>query len=322
MKKNIIKKNILVFALLLITTACTKENPNEFTIILDWYPNAVHSFIYTAIENGYYEEVGLDVKIQFPSNENDALSLTSVSKADAGIYYMHQTIEARTNQNIPIKSIGAVVTSPLCVFVSLEESNIKSPVDLQGKILGTGESELSNKIVDYVVKENNGDISDITKINVGFELMSAVITKNVDAIYGAFVNHEVPQLKSEGFDVNYFSPVDFGMPNYYELIIVAGEEALEKNPEKYENFIKASQKGYEYVKENPEKAIDSILNYQNEENFPLEREVEIESLKMLLEMTSTEDFLTQQEDVWQETIDWLFLNDMIDKKILVSEVLN
>ena len=28
----------------------------DFNIVLDWYPNAVHSFIYTAIEKGYYAE--------------------------------------------------------------------------------------------------------------------------------------------------------------------------------------------------------------------------------------------------------------------------
>ncbi|MFQ8840178.1 MAG: ABC transporter substrate-binding protein [Clostridium fessum] len=41
-------------------------------MVLDWYPNAIHTFIYTAIERGYYAEEGLDVKVRFPANANDA----------------------------------------------------------------------------------------------------------------------------------------------------------------------------------------------------------------------------------------------------------
>ena len=35
---------------------------------------------------------------------------------------------------------------------------------------------------------------------------------------GCLVNHEVPQLEEEGFDVNYFSVSGYGIPNYYEEV--------------------------------------------------------------------------------------------------------
>ena len=58
--------------------------------------------------------------------------------------------------------------------------------------------------------ENVGaDASDVNMINVGFELMSSMTTGNVDATIGCLVNHEVPQLEEEGFDVNYFSVSGF-----------------------------------------------------------------------------------------------------------------
>ena len=48
------------------TTAAATEKSGELremNVVLDWYPNALHTFIYTAIERGYYEEEGLDVHI-------------------------------------------------------------------------------------------------------------------------------------------------------------------------------------------------------------------------------------------------------------------
>ena len=56
-------------------------------MVLDWYPNALHAFLYEAIEKGYYAEEGLKINIRFPSNTNDALSLVAAGKADIGLYY-------------------------------------------------------------------------------------------------------------------------------------------------------------------------------------------------------------------------------------------
>jgi putative hydroxymethylpyrimidine transport system substrate-binding protein len=35
----------------------------EIDIMLDWYPNAVHSYLYVAQEKGYFEEEGVKVNI-------------------------------------------------------------------------------------------------------------------------------------------------------------------------------------------------------------------------------------------------------------------
>lgn len=56
----------------------------DFSIVLDWYPNAVHAFLYDAIEKGYFAEEGLNLVIQFPANTNDGISLPAAGKADAG----------------------------------------------------------------------------------------------------------------------------------------------------------------------------------------------------------------------------------------------
>ncbi len=102
-------------------TAQSNEDLEEFDIVLDWYPNAIHSFIYVAMEKGYYEQEGLHINVRFPANTNDALSLTAAGRADMGIYYLHDTIMTVANENIPVKSVGALVQSPLNIILSLKE---------------------------------------------------------------------------------------------------------------------------------------------------------------------------------------------------------
>ena len=51
-------------------------------VVLDWYPNAVHAFLYEAEEKGYFAEEGLQVNILFPSNASDPLTMTAAGRAD------------------------------------------------------------------------------------------------------------------------------------------------------------------------------------------------------------------------------------------------
>ncbi len=291
------------------TSAETAENTEleDFTIVLDWYPNAVHSYIYTAIEKGYYAEEGLNVIVQFPSNTTDPITLTAAGKADAGIYYMHDTILANARNDVPVKVIGAIIQEPVDIFLSLKESGITGAEGLIGKTLGHGGTELSETITKYLVEQAGGSIDDVNMIDVGFDLMSSLTTGNVDVTYGCVVNHEVPQMEEYGFEVNYFFPNEYGVPDYYGHVLVTGETQLAEEKDKLAAFLRASAKGFEDMKNNPDEALSILLNNQNEENFPLSEDVEKKSVEILLPMMEHDDapFLSQKEEVWQKGIDWL-----------------
>ena len=278
--------------------------------------------MYAAIENGYYEEEGLKVNIQFPSSTNDAISLTAAGKADVGIYYLHNVVETNVEQGVPIRSIGTLTQSPLTIFASLKESNIKTAADMAGKTIGSSSSEITQKVIGHIMKGEGYSLDDVEIIDIGFDHLSALATGSVDVTYGSMVNHEVPQLEKEGFDVDYFFPTDYGMPNYYEMIFITGEKQIKDDNEKLAAFLRASVKGFDFVKENPEKALDILFENQNEENFPLDREVEEKSLDILLPVMETEnaDFLSQDLAIWQENIDWLYDNDMLSKTINAEEI--
>lgn len=330
------KKRILALAMLgLMTfvmvgcnkTASTSESKEkkeleEVTIVLDWYPNAVHGFIYTAIEKGYYEQEGLKVNIQFPANANDAIALTAAGKADLGIYYLQDVVMARGNENIPVKSVGTIVQSPLNVVISLKDKNIKGAKDLVGKKIGYAGTALSESVISTML-ENVGEKKDSTQtIDVGFDLMSSMTTGNVDATIGGYLNHEVPALEEQGLELNYFSPTEYGVPNYYELVFVAGEENLSKNSDKIQRFLRASKKGFNDMKASPDESLKILLDNQNAENFQLTESVEKKSFDILIPVMETKDaqFLSQDTKVWQDNIDWLVKQGLLKKSFDASEV--
>ena len=283
-----------------------KKELKEFDIMLDWYPNAVHSYIYAAVDKGYFEEEGLKVNIRFPANTTDPLNLAATGDIELGISYQPDIIAARA-EGVPVKAVAAIVRNPLNHIVFLEESGIKRPKDLEGKTVGWPGIPVNEPLVQTIVESDGGDYGKVKMTDIGFEINSAIATKRVDAVSGAYINHEVPVLAHEGIETNHFNPVDYGVPSFYELLFVTNDDTWKEKEDDIRAFWRAASKGYDFMKENPDEALNILLSNQDEENFPLNEEVEKESLKILLPRmeTDSEAFGSQSEELWEEVVKWL-----------------
>lgn len=309
---------ILIMIILLVSCKSKKENNlKEVSIILDWYPNAVHSFLYTAIEKGYFKDEGIKLNIIYPSSPSDSLTLPAAKKADIGISYLNSVIMARANENVPIKSFGAILQRSVNTVISLKEKNITSPKDFQNKIAGTSGGVLSETYLKSMMKSQNLDANSLKITDVGFELLTSMITNQVDFTIGNMINHEVPVIKEKGIEINYFLIDNFGIPQAYELVLVANDELLNQNKETYTKVLKAMQKGFEDVKNNPSESLNLLLSKQAIDQFPLSETVEKESLEILLPLMETPQnkFLTQTKKIWENNVNWLYENGIIQKKL-------
>lgn len=331
MKKFKIISSLIILSLVLTLVSCggNKENDKssskklqEVDLVLDWYPNAVHSFIYDAIEKGYYEKEGLKVNIKFPTNASDPLSLVGAGKATFGIYYPQQLINAIANEDVPVKSVGAILQSELNVVISKKDEHITRPRDLVNKTVGYSGDPLSEAIIKEMIKNDKGNPNKMKLVDVGFDIISAMVTNRVNATTGGMVNHEVPVMENKGIPVNYFYPSDYGIPNSYELVFVANNKTINENPELIKKFLSASKNGFEDMKNNPDKSLDLLLKHQEKDSFPLTKSVEEKSMKILLPKMQTKnaEFLSQNKEVWQKNIDWLYSKKFIKNKISVNDV--
>lgn len=318
---------LLLICCLLPMGACLAEKQalrelRELDVVLDWYPNALHAFLYVAMERGYFADEGLQINIRFPSNANDAISLVAAGRADIGLYYQQDVIQVRANQNVPIKSIGAVVQKPLNIILFLQEAGIASPLDLQGKKIGYAGTELSEALIRCIMESAGADFGAVTMIDVGFDLMSSMTTGNVDATIGCLVNHEVPQMQEEGFAVDWLNLDDYGVPTYYECVFLANDKMIAEESETLSAFLRACARGFDDLQADPAQALAILLKNQNAENFALSESVEAQSLEFLMPLMESEDveFLSQSDACWQENIDWLLAQGLIDREISVDEV--
>ncbi|MDV6378773.1 ABC transporter substrate-binding protein [Sporosarcina sp. GW1-11] len=331
------KKRLLfgIAFLLLLLAGCTnsadtgtkEETPTDekkkVSIMLDWYPNAVHSYLYVAQEKGFFDEENVELDIQFPANPTDPMNLTAAGKVMLGFYYQPDVILAQANEQVPVKAIASIVQEPLNYTVMLEDSPIQSPKDLEGKIVGYPGIPLNESLIKTMVTHDGGDYEKVKMIDVGFELEASVVSKRVDAVTGTFINHEVPVMESKGYKARYFNPVENGVPNYSELVLVTSDDTWKNEQEAIQSFWRAAEKGYNFMKENPEEALDILLSHQDQANFPLDKAIETESLNVLLPKMESETAKFGELDPtsWEEVRDWLKEMELITTTPEVDEMI-
>ena len=315
---------LMIFVLTGCSSANTAKTQNkelkEVNVLLDWYPNAVHTFLYAAQAQGYFEEAGLKVNLITPASTDDGIKMVAAGKADIAISYPKQEILAR-GENINVKSIGAIVRSPLNQLMVRKDSNVNNLKDLENKKVGYASFDIDKETVKSMVKKAGGDPEKVQFIDVGYDLMSAIQTKRVDAIIGGFINHEEILLEKEGVQLNTFNPVDYGMANSYELSFIASDDKIANDKDTLKAFLSACKKGFDYTKNNEDSALKLVLDSQND-SYPLDSETEKKSFDILLPLMETSDgeFLSQSSDNFTSNIDWLTQTGILKNKVNADDV--
>ena len=227
--------------------------PTPVTFMLDWFPNPDHVPLYAAVGEGYFTQAGLRVTIQIPANPDDPLKLAAVGRVDVAVSYEPSVIMARA-QGLPVRSIGLLVGQPLTTIMFLQSSGIRTPVDLVGRRVGYTVTGFEDAILDQVVHTSGGDVSNLKLVNVGFDLVPALLSRKVDAVVGAYRNVERVQIEMQGQAVGMLEPEKYGVPSFYELVLISSDPAVERKGEVLRRFVQAVARGLAFTESHPDAA--------------------------------------------------------------------
>lgn len=286
----------------------TKDGLTEVDVVLDWYPNAVHSFLYWAQEKGYFRKEGLKVKIISPAESVDAINFVASGKAQVGISYPIDTINAVVNKHMPVKAIGAVTQKQMVVMISLQSNSItKDFKTLKGKKIGYDGTNDSKVQIQAAASYAGLKPEDYELVDVGFDLTTALTSKKVDIVGGPMINDEVITLRNKGYKINVFPYTDYGVPECYGLVLDVNSEAYEKDPEMYKGFLRACRKGFRDMKSDENGTLDLIMKRMSSDSNPLNRKQQKGSYETLLPYMETKDgnFLTMNDATWNAFIKWM-----------------
>ena len=241
-------------------------------LMLDYFPNADHAGIYAAQAAGHFEQAGLDVEIRTPPDPSAPIKQVAAGNVDLAISYEPEVFRAR-DIGLNVVSIAAIVQEPLTSIISLPKAKIRTPRDLKGKTVGTAGIDYQTAYLETILAEAGLNTDSVKERNVGFNLTPALLTGKVDATLGAFWNYEGTDLRLRGKRPQIIRMEDAGVPTYNELVLVANGDALERDNGKLRAFIGALSRGTRDLRENPDEAIEGLLEANPDLDPELQRAV-------------------------------------------------
>jgi putative hydroxymethylpyrimidine transport system substrate-binding protein len=231
----------------------------RFDLALDFYVNPDHAGIYTALDRGLFEEAGLDVRPQVPSDPAAPIKQVAAGRVDLAISYEPEVLLAR-DQGLDVVAVGALVQEPLTSLISLGEAGIAGPADLEGKTIATAGIPYQDAFLDAILARENLRRDDVSVVDVGLSLLPAVLSGRADAMLGGFRNVEGVDLELRGEDPRVVPVDELGIPTYDELVLVASQERVDDDPEEIRLFLAALEQGTRIASRDPRLATDAVLD--------------------------------------------------------------
>ena len=200
--------------------------PATLKVALDWFPNPDHVALYYALDNGMFDEQALTVEFETPSDVTAGLKLVATNEFDLSIFYQGDMFFA-AQEDLPVIAVGSLVPTPLNVLMSLADSKVQGPDTIKGATIGVAGLPFDDAILNTMRKQQGLAEGDVKSVNVGFDLVPALLTKQADAVIGAYFNIEGVHIESEtGQPPTVTKLEDLGVPHYDELIVVANRDRL------------------------------------------------------------------------------------------------
>ena len=310
-------KFIVLIILSLFVIGCGNEK--ELSLALDWYPNSNHAGIYSAIDEGFFDEEGIKLSVYTPSDPTAIISSVASGRDDFGLSYHPDILQAQS-AGLEIVSVLSISQHPLNSIMTLKKSSIKNPSDLKGKVVGYPGIPSNKAMLETVLSSQNININDVETVDVGFELVKALVSGSVDAIIGAYWTHESIVMELQGYEIEIMRLEEWGVPDYYELILITNKSFLEENKSDVEKVVNSFKKGYEFSIRNPQESITSLISIVGEEI--VEEDVERAGVELLIPMWQSNNLPFGHQDIskWEETYEWMYQNNFLEKELIIENL--
>ena len=231
--------------------------PKGVTLVLDFVPNAVHSGIYAAQNQGFYRDAGIDLEIRRPGESTDAPKLLEAGRADFAILDIHDLGIAR-ERGLDLVGTMPIVQRPLAAVITPAAGPVRRPRALQGHTVGVTGLPSDEAVVDSEVSADGGDPARVDRVTIGFDAVASLAAGAVDAATG-FWNAEGVALRRRGVPVRIFKLDHNGAPPYPELILAASRRAIQRDPELLDAMLAATRRGYRFVAAHPAAGLAGLL---------------------------------------------------------------
>ncbi len=255
----------LIFALILSALPfLNASNLQKTSVQLMWFDQFQFAGFYTAIEKGFYKEVGLEVELK-KYNDSNVLDEVINKKSDFGIGSSSLIADKSNGKDIVL--LGSIFQSSPLILLTLKNSDINYIEDIKNKKIMITKEQQDFATFKSMIISKGINTSNLQFLEHSFNI-DDLINKKTDLML-AYITNEPFLLKEKGYESRVFKPKDYGFDFYEDIIFTTKEFAL-NNPKLVKDFYKATIKGWEYAFNNIDEIAKLIHEKYNSQNKSLE----------------------------------------------------
>ena len=294
------------------TSMPATTSPTKVTVMLDWVPNTNHTGLYVALDQGYYQQQGLDVQIVEPA-ESGVEQVVAAGKADFGVSHQEDVTNARA-QDVPIVSIAAIIQHNSSGFASPKDKGITRPKDFEGKRYGGFGSPIEKQVLSVLMKCDGADVNKVQFVDIGESDFFVATQRDVDFAW-IFQGWTGVEAELRGFPLNYVALKDWTscLPDYYTPVLITSEKLIQENPDLVRRFMAATSQGYQFAIAKPAEAASILTKHTPESNPELIKKSQAFVSPLYAE--GAPRWGEQRLEVWKGYGDWMANQGLLAKKI-------
>ncbi|MBU9712019.1 ABC transporter substrate-binding protein [Evansella tamaricis] len=272
---------LLVVTLSLLLSACGDEESSTsademipVSLQLKWVPQAQFAGYYVALENGYYEEEGLDVTIVPGGPDIVPEQQVANGSVDIGVNWVASLL-AHQEEGFPLVQISQIFQTSGLVLVTNNNSGIESPADFAGRSVGNWMGGNEFEILALFDKYGLDPYSDLEFKSQGFT-MDQFFTGDIE-VASAMTYNEYQVVLAEGVsedELTVFDMNDEGVAMLQDNLFV-NKEWIEENKEVAAKFVRASIKGWQSAIDDQEAAVDAVMSYAEDGSTTRDHQVKM-----------------------------------------------
>jgi NitT/TauT family transport system substrate-binding protein len=236
------------------------------TLQLQWVAQAQFAGYYAAVDQGYYEDEGLDVTIAEGGGDIVPQDVLASGDADYAISWVPKVLGSIEN-GANITDVAQIFERSATTQISFKDKGITSPADLAGKQVGSW--GYGNEWELFAGMQKDGvALSDISLVQQLFD-MNGFLAGDIDAAQAMTYNEYAQVLETVNPDTGeLYTPDDLNVISWNDVGTAMLQDAIWADADKLSSddayaeqtvaFIKASIKGWIYAKDNPQEAADIV----------------------------------------------------------------
>jgi NitT/TauT family transport system substrate-binding protein len=235
---------------------------------LQWVTQAQFAGYFAAVEQGFYEQAGLDVEILEGGVDIVPQTVLANGGADFAIAWVPKALASR-EQGAAITDIGQIFQRSGTLQVSWKDSSITKPADLKSKKVGNWGFGNEFELFAGMTEAGLNPGSDVTLVQQDFD-MSALLQRDIDAAQAMTYNEYAQVLEAKDPATGeLYQPDDFNVIDWNDVGTAMLQDAVWADTAKLKSdpdyqatavkFLKASIEGWAYCRDNPQACADIVV---------------------------------------------------------------